>query len=111
MSYQYRDPHVKDKAGLRPSYNMEIPIPGKDGLYVLRRGPGLFVVMSVMVGNDVIFSGWVSVSSYDFQEMNITWTGLHIYIVFLAPLHLVQVLETTCVYWVYSWVKFLLNQL
>ena len=48
-SYQYRDPHVKDKTVSRPSYNphvkdktisrhlifnMGIPIPGKDGLYI-----------------------------------------------------------------------------
>ena len=30
-SYQYRDPHVKDK---RLIFNMGIPIPGKSGLYI-----------------------------------------------------------------------------
>ena len=29
-SYQYKDPHVKDNL----IFNMEIPIPGKDGLYI-----------------------------------------------------------------------------
>ena len=33
-SYQYRDPHVKDVI-----FNMEIPIPGKDGLYI-QTSPG-----------------------------------------------------------------------
>ena len=33
-SYQYRDPHVKDKTVSRPSYLLHWnPIPGKDGLY------------------------------------------------------------------------------
>ena len=34
-SYQYKDPHVKDKTVSQPSFfNMGIPIPGKDGLYI-----------------------------------------------------------------------------
>ena len=40
MSNQYRDPHVEDKTVLRPFiFKMEIPIPGKDGLYI-EMGPG-----------------------------------------------------------------------
>ena len=35
LSYQYRDPHVKDKTVLRPSYILHgNPIPRKDGLYI-----------------------------------------------------------------------------
>ena len=34
LSYQYRDPHVKDKTVSRPSFNMGIPILGIDGLYI-----------------------------------------------------------------------------
>ena len=34
-SYQYRNPHVKDKMASQPSYlKMGISIPGKDGLYI-----------------------------------------------------------------------------
>ena len=34
LSYQYSDPHVKDKTVRdRLIFNMGIPIPGKDGLY------------------------------------------------------------------------------
>ena len=42
-SYQYRDPHVKDKTVSRDRliFNMGIPIPGKDGLFIETgpRGP------------------------------------------------------------------------
>ena len=35
LSYQYRDPHVKDKKVLRHlSFNMGIPLPGKDCIYI-----------------------------------------------------------------------------
>ena len=45
-SYQYRDPHVKDKTVSRPSYfNMRIPIPGKDHLYI-ETGPWSLVTFS-----------------------------------------------------------------
>ena len=33
-SYQYRDPHNKDKMVDRLIFNMGIPIPGKDSLYI-----------------------------------------------------------------------------
>ena len=33
-SYQYRDPHVKDKSHYRLIFNMGSAIPGKDGLYI-----------------------------------------------------------------------------
>ena len=54
MSFQYRDPHVKDKTVSWPSYlifNMGITIPGKDGLYIetgswiLRAQSGLPLVL------------------------------------------------------------------
>ena len=34
MSYQYRDPHVKDKTVSRLIFNMGIPMPGKDSPYI-----------------------------------------------------------------------------
>ena len=38
-SYQYRDPHVKDERSHNHLiFNMVIPIPGKDGLYI-EKGP------------------------------------------------------------------------
>ena len=41
-SYQNRDPHVKDKTVSRSYYlNMEISVPGKDGLYI-ETGPRMF---------------------------------------------------------------------
>ena len=44
LSYQSRDPHVKDKMVSQPSYlNIGIPIPGKDGLYI-ETGPSVLGV-------------------------------------------------------------------
>ena len=48
LSYQYKDPHIKDKTVSRPSYlQPENPVPGKDGLYI-ETGPRL-IVYSVML--------------------------------------------------------------
>ena len=56
-SYQYRDPHVKDKTVLRPSYLLtwESPYRGKT-VFILRQGPAsdTQLIMSYMRTNNVI---------------------------------------------------------
>ena len=54
LSYQYGDPHVKDKTVCnRLIFNMGIPKPGEDGLYIEIR-PRLIVDVKHMLGNRII---------------------------------------------------------